>query len=298
MRLFLQLLVFSILLCHACSHIPAIAAENYFEQAQHYYGAGEIATAKQYLQKELAVHPKNAIAHYYLANSLLKSGQNNEAIKEYQSCISIDPQCPSAQYSRLALNSLLGKSASPGQERSPNPVRDSAQKVSNQTNEREQEALSECNARIKDVRSEAERKISQLENEKLQRIEDNGQPVVLRRVLYGGRLGAPFTTYDPAEANEQIRQDYDAQISRIRQDADKRIEEITLQYKKKAAALEDSAITLDKSYLGSHAEAKVNLVPAGTNMYTRNYQTSDDASGQPVPMLAAPPKSLPRHAVH
>jgi aryl-alcohol dehydrogenase-like predicted oxidoreductase len=171
-------------------------------------------------------------------------------------------------------------------------MRESVQKVSNQTNEREQQGLTECNARIRDVRSQADRKINELETEKAQRILDNGMPITYRGALPGGRLGGRFTTYNPAQANQEIREDYDAQIARVRQDADKRIEEISVQFKKRASAFEDSALTVDKSYLNSQNDRNVTLIPSGTDIYTRNYQTSGEASGQPLPMLAAPPKAL------
>jgi tetratricopeptide (TPR) repeat protein len=308
MRLLTQLLVFGVFLL-ASSRNAAIAEDDLLTQGKRYYAAGYTNKATLCLKQEVLVHPNNAVAHYYLANAFLKSGQTSEAIKEYETCISVDPQGASGWYSRLALKSLvstptpadhpppsLTSTPAPMDERS--SMRGSVQKVSSQTNEREQQVLSECSARVRDVQSEADRKIAELENEKAQRIADNGMPVVYRRVMTGGRLGGLFSTYNPAQANQEIRQDYDAQIARVRQDADKRIDEITLECKKRAAALEDSALTVDKSYLNSQNARNVTLIPSGTDIYTRNYQTSDEASGQPVPMLAAPPKALSKQPAH
>lgn len=296
MRLLTQLLVFGVLFSLTSFRNAAFAEEELLTQGEHYYSAGDIEKARLCLKQEVLAHPRSAIAHYYLANALLKSGQTTEAIKEYQMCISIDPQGASGRYSRLALKSLVSTptnqqsiTLAPAPTGEQSSMRASVQKVSNQTNERELQGLSECNARIRDVRSEADRKINELETEKAQRILDNG-PVVYRR----GRLGGLITTYNPAAANQEIRQDYDAQITRVRQEADKRIDEVTLEYKKRAAALEDSALTVDKTYLNSQNARNVTLIPSGTDIYTRNYQTADEASGQPVPMLAAPPKALPK----
>lgn len=294
--------IFGVLFLLGSFQDAAIANESLLTQGERYYAAGDIERARASLKQEVLAHPSNAVAHYYLANTLLKSGQTSEAIKEYQACISIDPEGPSGSYSRIALKSLVSNQPQPPSQASTstpvppngqNPMHQSVQKVANQTNEREQQGLTECNARIKDVQAQADRKITELETEKAQRILDNGMPITYRRA-FRGSLGGRYTVYNPAAANQEIREDYDAQIARVRQDADKRVEEISAEFKKRAAALEDSALTVDKSYLNSQNDRSVTLIPSGTDIYTRNYQTSDDASGQPVPMLAAPPKALPR----
>src|SRR5579883_1955017 len=81
----------------------AIAEESFLTQGERYYATGDIERARTSLKQEVLVHPTNAVAHYYLANALLKSGQTSEAIKEYQTCISLDPKGPSGTYSRIAL---------------------------------------------------------------------------------------------------------------------------------------------------------------------------------------------------
>lgn len=57
--------------------------------------------------------------------------------------------------------------------------------------------------------------------------------------------------------------------------------------------VEDSAYAMHKSYESKNQAGKIILSPVGTNMNVRNYQTSDEPSGNDVPVVAAPAKRLP-----
>lgn len=301
-RLFLG----GIALCFAYCNSSAFAAEDYYLQGKKLYESGDSVSAQKYLIAEINIHPKNVSARYYLANTLLKLKDEQSAVKQYQACILLDPTGLTGQYSRSALNiiakelaraqpkELPGNVSQTPQSNHASAVRTSALNISHQTSEIELRSVAECEARIKQVYLDADRKVQELEQERDQQIAENGEVVYRRTLLPGLRLGQAYPIYDPAEANQAIRQQYDIQIATIKQDSKKRADDISAQYKIQQAAVEDSAITIDKSYLNPNTNSTVNLIPSGTSIYTRNYQSSDAASGQAVPLLASPPKSLSR----
>jgi hypothetical protein len=285
----------------AISCTKSVASENLFEQGKEAYQKKDLTTAQKCFVAEIGVRPQNVFAHYYLANTLLISGQKDAAIREYQECVRLEPTGAAAQYSRVALKGIETNVSSKDarttvqtrsqsvSEETQSPVKESAHRISCQTDALEQQAKDEWEARNRTIREDAQRKIAQLNQKKAEDVAANGQPVYARYGRYGQRAVA---LYDPASLNQSVSENYDAQIARINEQADKQINELSIYYKKKLAAFEDSATVLEKSYLPSSRESNVNLVPQGTTVYARNYQTHDEASGQPVPLAASPARPL------
>jgi hypothetical protein len=116
---------------------------------------------------------------------------------------------------------------------------------------------------------------------------ENGQATYARN--FRGRM---FNVYDPGPANKVIQEEYQAKMDAVRNEASKKTNEITAYYKNRQASVNESALRIDKGYLTPDQNSRVKISPVGTNMYTRNYQTKDEPSGNPVPVMAPPAKSL------
>src|SRR5271154_3881043 len=86
--IFKMLLFCGIAFAWGCS--PSFA-QDVFAQGKQSYQNKDLASAEKYFSAEIVLHPKNVLAHYYLANTLLLSGQAEVAAKEYEQCISQDP---------------------------------------------------------------------------------------------------------------------------------------------------------------------------------------------------------------
>ena len=267
------------------------------------YKAGHLEQAKQYFAAQIATDPKNAGAHYMLANVLLELRQTDEAQKQYRLSETLDPYGSTGKYSRLALtrlgnNSFAASSITmPASALSKDNMKDSVRAISSEALAQEQKEQAECDGKVSRIYKEADNKVEHLEDEMKELIAANGQPVYARvpvwnSCLIASSMGRLEKTYDPEPANEAIRQEYNPQIEKIKLQARQEADRIIAAYKEKAIAMEDSAVTLDKSYI-SKQTGDVSLIPAGTNMYLRNYQTVDNPSGNPVPIMAAPAKLLP-----
>jgi hypothetical protein len=101
-----------------------------------------------------------------------------------------------------------------------------------------------------------------------------------------------YPIYDPGPANRLIQDEYQGKMDAVRNEASKKTDEVTAYYKNRQASVNESALRIDKGYLAPDQNSRVKIIPTGTNMYTRNYQTKDEPSGNPVPVMAPPAKSL------
>ena len=253
------------------------------------YKAGHLEQAKQYFEAEIAASPKNADAHYknadahyMLANVFLQMGRSEDAKKEYHLSEMLDRFGSTGQYSRLALTRLGGSSTATNslfQPAGQQIIKNSVRKVSAEVNEKEQKEKAECDARIKQIYEESDAQVEKIEEEMQQRIEVNGYSV------HGNH-----SAYNPEPLNEMIREECLERIDRTKTQARYWADKVMTAYQEKAMALEDSALAIDKSY--DKQVGNIVLIPAGSNMYIRNYQIKSDSSGYLVPILAAPPKSL------
>ena len=101
---------------------------------------------------------------------------------------------------------------------------------SSESNKRQAQAEQvECDAKDKEINKEANKKIEQLNNEMHDVIAANGQSV------HGSHQ-----SYNPAPLNESIKQDYAAQIDKIKSQAKDHADRIIAAYRAKAKLLEDS----------------------------------------------------------
>ncbi len=181
-------------------------------------------------------------------------------------------------------------------------IKDSVRSMSRQIDQRELAVEAECDAKVKQLYQEADARVQKLEDELNEKIAENGQaqytntlgwnPGAIRKVIRGGNIPG-IKTYDPDPANEALRRDYQAQIDQIKSETSRKVDQVKISFKEKAMAIEESALTLDKSYISNKKAGDISLEPSGTNMYIRNYKVNPNPSGAPVPLMAAPPKSLP-----
>lgn len=274
--------------------IRGAEASQLTDEGMRFYNAGQFDKAGAYFEAEIKANPNDATAHYLLGNSFVKLNRVAEAQAAYERAIMLDPKGNVGQYSLKAKEGLsaqaLKTSSSadsslrplPPPSQSPaapdfNDTKSSALAVSKQTDETEKRISAECDARVTEIQRASDRKIQSLQREMSERMSAN---------VWVGRSNR-VTTYDPSSENQAIREEYAPQIKAIREDTQKQIDAVKASYKDRLAACETSAVTVDRSYV-SPTTGNVRLVPAGTSLYTRNYQSDGEASGNAVPVLATP----------
>jgi hypothetical protein len=84
-----------------------------FRQGIQQYKAGNYVGCMQAMQDVIRNDPGNAVARYYLAITYVKLGNKDEATKEYNNVISLNPESKLIEYAKLGLSYLSG-TATPG----------------------------------------------------------------------------------------------------------------------------------------------------------------------------------------
>ncbi len=294
----------------------SLAVDN-LAQGEALYAKGDYKKAEQIIRAEILAHPKNAAAYYLLGNILVSLSSTSEAIRQYKTAASLDPSGTAGAYSKQALNNLgftspnssfatrqtVGSSGSSAFNDDTQLLKKSVSSISAETNQAEQRVNAELDQKLAEINREAERKIASLKQDMQEQISANGSATYAYRLrpyqynsekerVYTGNLyGQPRMIYNPEELNAPIRQDFDAKIQAVRDDADRRGAELKASYKEKLAAIEDQAVTLDRQYLSGSHSTNIKLTPMGTNTFVRTYESADEPSGRQVPVLASP-KSL------
>ncbi|MBS1953863.1 MAG: tetratricopeptide repeat protein [Cyanobacteria bacterium SZAS-4] len=297
-----------------------VYAENLMQEGIQYYNSSNFGKAENAFKAEITAHPKNADAHYMLGNALAELNREKEAVQEYNLSLSLEPNGVISSYCKKALSTILNKHVSPppGHTSEPLPVSkpisldgsppgspeksrrdtenqavsDSASKISAQTNETEAHASEECEARIRDINRDTERQIADLQREQQERIDANIPAMAVK---------AAYRAYQSAD-DRATREEIARKIEAIKTLQAKRIAELHLSYKIRQSAAEDAALTLDKQYANRDKPANVKLSPTGTSIYVRSYETSNEPSGNSVPVALPPAKSLgaadPKASMH
>jgi tetratricopeptide (TPR) repeat protein len=73
------------------------------------YKGGDFKAAEAFGEEAIKLQPQDGEARYYLANAQMKLGKNDEAIKNYRLCRSVDNHEQIRKYAGQALDHLLGE---------------------------------------------------------------------------------------------------------------------------------------------------------------------------------------------
>jgi Tetratricopeptide repeat len=272
--------------------IRSARASQLIDEGMRFYNGGQYEKAGSYFEAEIKANPNSATAHYLLGNAFVKLNRTVEAQAAYERASMLDPNGSAGQYSRRAKEALSAQCLRPPSNNVQSPsatpdtvdqeVKASANTVAKQTDEHEKRLLDECTVKVNEITKNSESKIQAVQREMNERTAANGVPMFARN-------GRKY--YDPAIDNEAVRQEYAPQINAIRDEAQKQIDLVKASYKDRMTACENSAVTVDRSYIGQNT-GKVKLIPSGTSLYTRNYQNDGEASGDAVPILASPKRLI------
>ena len=232
--------------------------------------------AEQYFEQEIVVNHTDAFAYYMLGNIFLKLKRLDKAEKEYQKAISLNSDGWIVRYSQLALHYLEGTNiekptlSSYIDSSNQQQLKTSVKSISRETDDKEQAEQVECKAKVEQIYREADQKTEILQDE-------------LQALL------ALDTRRVAALYNAALREDYYSQIEKIKSQARDEADRITAAYKEKAKLLEDSALSLYQTYTNKD-DSNISLISIASNIYVRNYQTTDSAYGETLAILASPQK--------
>ncbi|HEY9731348.1 MAG TPA: tetratricopeptide repeat protein [Drouetiella sp.] len=290
--------VISISICSCIFQLQNVAsAESLLDEGKRFYIQANFGKAERCFEAEVKANPKDANAHYMLANTILELGRRSEALAEYQQALKLNPTTSIQSNCLRAINGLTQTQqqqqqqqgqvtpASRAEKSSPTPptseaetIRNAAGKIGAQTEAVESQDSAELDARIRDINKDAERQIADLQAEEASKMSQS--------------FGYGKGRYNATADNLAVKQEYDARIQAARDTQARKIADLRMFYKAKQSAAEDTAITLDGQYAKRNQPGSVKLSPTGTSVYVRSYETADEPSGVGVPIALPPGKAL------
>ncbi|HEY9756925.1 MAG TPA: hypothetical protein V6C97_17295 [Oculatellaceae cyanobacterium] len=253
--------------------------------------------------QELALHPSNAAAHYLLGNLYLRDGDRLQAIRQYAAAYRLAPMSSAGEYSKSVLNRLAQPSTEETESLAQTSVdstqsrdREQADSITKETERKAKELNSlvsptqaadltnhefalECDQRIKVLLEQQNKAIAELKRE-------TGEQLGLNDANYRIRADQ----HDNNEGYRSIMSEYKRKRKLIEDDTTKRCDEVRAFYRAKEDALRESASSASELY--NTKSKSVKLVPLGTNIYTRNYQTLSQPSSGAIPLQAPPAKAF------
>jgi tetratricopeptide (TPR) repeat protein len=270
---------------------------DYITAGMDFYDAGDFQKAAEYFYTCAKKSPQNADARYHLANSLVKLGRMQEAFVQYQAAIALKPDSPSADFSRQALLVFKGENAEEAgkkshedlivpsaprlrdqsQEDEERDIRRAAKAVDIQTGAKESAITEEGAKVVKRIMKEAADKIAALETEK-------------QSEITAATSGLKTAAKD--ELVKPIEQEYQKRIEVLSKEAKRHSDEVLADCKSRVAALENSATNSSHALIDKKRSGNVRSIPLASNLHVHNYESEEQPSGDPIPSIAQPAKSL------
>ncbi len=228
------------------------------------YRGGDYKAAVSSFMGALNTEFNNATLHYYLGNSFVHLKQPDSAIREFRIAYALSPDEAVGKFSKDALTGLgVGTDASsmpaaplpkPKPVRKPDPIIEQAL-----------ESLRKQTAEAKSYEDRANDFLSRDAQQRSQQIEQTRNELVRNNQVW--RRGRGYVPSDrlPSDTQqmlENLKNQLDSSTNSRRQSSNTRVNEL----QKTQSNLEN--LLQDKSN-----RPGVKLKPAGTNLYTRNYET-------------------------
>jgi len=207
---------------------PVLAVNQFLEDGIKQYNAGNYSEAIGLLGAAEHTEFNDAILHYYMAAALVRTNQKEEAIREYNIALSLQPKGQLADYCRRALQSLCGTPAVV-EPASPKVSAALVSKLIQNQNSSTQKDTRWRSENLTALEKERKEKIHQLEAEAEKEINAVHEQVAQDKESF--RLSTP-TFYRGAFGVIEPNPAYQAGMGRIEDDAVCKVNDINLRLKK------------------------------------------------------------------
>lgn len=265
--------------------VYATGQEDYRGEGMRYYGAGQYTKALGALNQALAQMSRDAVSHYFKANTLLYLNMREEAMEEYKIAYSLSPaHGQMARYCMSALHADEQKQAEEdGKALNKQLIRQMVTQIQDELalhkRRVEQEAQIEAKHRVSMEEREQDRIQAEADKE-IEELANNPIPVI---------VGRRVELIPRTEEMNAVRRRAETQIAQAQERAEQAAARAAENAARQQVEMEKAAMNLETQLAGSSSNKRLNLV--GSNLYVRNYlvdprlQQLDD-QGLPVPLVA------------
>ncbi len=250
--------------------LPAFAATD-FERGTELYSKGQLSAAADAFIDSICAQPKAYPSHYALANTYMKMGKMAEAQTEYEMCLEMYPDKVTKSNCHKALKYLTGTktgSAAVAVERSAESLNSMLSSEGSRRAAAAQAAVEAQRAALAAHAARSAEKVKENTKAQIESMKEN----------------APWWTLDCA-AGKMVPVIPLGLEDELNERAVKVGEHLKEHAKEKAAALKPSLGTTEvtdglRSQINASGRSSVRLSPIGTNVYVRNYESSNQVAGK------------------
>lgn len=278
-----------------------VFAETAFERGVSNYNAGRYKHAVVFLTQAASLDPTNSLCHYYLANTLTRLNQLQDALLEYQICKRLEPNGPVAKYCKQAVEALSGRSReaqhladaseniTPSESSSAHPARHSSNAAVNRAMyviKREVEWEKGKHKMQAELGSKAALAMAEESAKQIKRQADAD----IQRAISDSWVTVPtvqgFSLVNNYVLNQELARIRTNEIKRNAEEAEqraRRVSEIRVAEFNKLASekqrvLDEVAVNLKSQMELPAGRSGVRLQPLGTDLYVRYYGRSSKAA--------------------
>jgi hypothetical protein len=256
--------VVSLMILLGLSGSAAQAANtNMFEPGLQSYANGQYQSAFDQFHQLAQTDIKNAEAHYLLAITMVRVNNPQDARKEYQRTISLDPRGVYGQQAQLGLSALGGKTQGAS---STAAVLDAVTAIRQQAQVATQIKDGDAQANVNDIHETTSGQVSRIAKRRNDVASDMASATIVLRD------GDVCPAYSPAQI-QSVEDHYNDRIVGVQDAGDEQAAQAMANGVQTVAALRDSVNNLYGQLASSNSKG-VKLIPQGTNLYVRNYSSN------------------------
>ncbi|MCA9803945.1 MAG: hypothetical protein KC777_18370 [Cyanobacteria bacterium HKST-UBA02] len=256
-------IVAAVLFCAGFACGARAEEEDYLKSGIKLYNQGNYQEAIGHLGLARAKEFNNAVLHYYMANAFSQMGKKGDAVREFRIAYALDPESEVGKFSKQALQALGAEKEEEEAPPSP-PVRQTPPEKSTADQLRDKTLSS-----LRNQASDASSIHRELGREQAASTARSANDIISRKrsammadMLNSGRR--PGLTREAREYLSQLE-------SMFNKSKQSNIESSN----RRARSVEESSRNLQNLINESNGRGGHRLIPAGTNLYVRNYDTVD-----------------------
>jgi tetratricopeptide (TPR) repeat protein len=251
---------------------PVLAAGTSYNDGVADYQNGRYQQAVVKLAKATGAEPTNALAHYYLANALVKCGDHQQAVEEYRASLMLDPNGNVSVFCRAALTGY----------KKPFPTAEEMEKYRGTVGGAGaiRQSLSQIRKQLDDQRQSSDELSKTHGRDAMNRgIYDAGKVDSWAKSEIESLYSPTRHVRDPRLLDEEYLKQREAAIrisakdeqERIRREASETAARYRRNGEQRQKLLDESARELERQMTEKPGNSSVRLVAHGTDLYVRRY---------------------------
>ncbi|MGD9684953.1 MAG: hypothetical protein AB7W16_27620 [Candidatus Obscuribacterales bacterium] len=254
-------IVAAVLFCAGFACSARAEEEDYLKSGIKLYNQGNYQEAIGHLGLARAKEFNNAVLHYYMANAFSQMGKKLDAVREFRIAYALDPESEVGKFSKQALQALGAEKEEEEAPPSP-PVRQGPpeKSVADQLRDKTLSSLRDQASDASSIHRELGREQAASTARSANDIISRKRSAMMADMLNSGRR--PGLTREAREYLSQL----EGMFNKSRQG---NIESSN----RRARSVEESSRNLQNLINESSGRGGHRLIPAGTNLYVRNYDT-------------------------